>query len=111
MVSSPIGNASIASDQAKIPFIQNLETPRAVQRIELDMIREMNEDAAKVAHDEALEGRINSFALAFRMQMAAPERQSIADESAATLKLYGIDEPKTKNFGRQCLMARRFAER
>lgn len=109
---TPLGNASIASDQAKIPFIQNPETPRNVQRIELDLVRQMNvESAARADHDPALEGRINSFELAFRMQMAAPELQDISDETPATLKLYGIDEPKTRNFGRQCLMARRFAER
>src|SRR5205085_7155871 len=61
--------------------------------------------------DAALEGRINAFELAFRMQMAAPELQDIGGESKETLKLYGIDQPKTKNFGIQCLMARRFAER
>jgi hypothetical protein len=109
---TPIGNASIASDQAKIPFIQNAETPHDVQRIELDLVRQMNEEsAARADHDAALEGRINSFELAFRMQAAAPELQDISDETAATLKLYGIDEPKTRNFGRQCLMARRFAEK
>src|SRR4029079_815554 len=61
--------------------------------------------------DLALEGRINSFELAFRMQATAPELQDISGETPATLKLYGVDESTTKNFGRQCLMARRFAER
>jgi membrane-anchored protein YejM (alkaline phosphatase superfamily) len=45
------------------------------------------------------------------MQMAAPELQDISGETPETLKLYGLDEPKTRNFGRQCLMARRFCER
>jgi hypothetical protein len=109
---TPVGNASIASDKAKIPFIQNSETPRDVQRIELDLVRQMNEaNLAKAEHDAALEARINSFELAFRMQMSAPEVQDISGETHETLKLYGIDEAKTKDFGRQCLMARRFAER
>ncbi len=109
---TPIGNASISAEQAKIPFIQNSETPKEIQRIELDLIRQVNQDRlAQTGADPALEGRINSFELAFRMQMAAPELQDISDETPATLKLYGIDEPKTKNFGRQCLMARRFAQR
>jgi hypothetical protein len=60
--------------------------------------------------DLALEGRIDSFELAFRMQAAAPRLQDISDETPATLELYGLNDPKTKNFGRQCLMARRFAE-
>jgi hypothetical protein len=109
---TPLGNASIPADQAKIPFIQNTETPRDVQRIELDVLNAMNrEGLRRSGPDEALEGRIGSFELAFRMQMAAPELQNIQGETPETLRLYGIDEPKTRNFGTQCLMARRFAER
>jgi hypothetical protein len=44
------------------------------------------------------------------MQTEAPEVMDLAGESPETLKLYGIDDPKTENFGRQCLLARRFAE-
>ena len=51
------------------------------------------------------------FELAFRMQAAIPEVQSLADESPSTLRAYGLDDPVTANFGRQCLLARRFAER
>jgi uncharacterized protein (DUF1501 family) len=54
---------------------------------------------------------MNSFELAFRMQTEAPALEDISDESAATLSLYGLDEEKTQDFGRQCLLARRFAER
>jgi hypothetical protein len=114
---TPIGTASVPADQAKIPFIENHDAPpgtnaRDLQRLELELIQEMNrERLAAAGPDAALEGRINSFELAFRMQTAAPELQSIDDESAETLKLYGLDDAKTKNFGRQCLMARRFAER
>jgi hypothetical protein len=110
---TPIGNASVPSDQARIPFIANSDgTPRDLQRLELDLLREMNhERLARTGPDSTLEARINSFELAFRMQMAAPELQDISGETEATQKLYGLDNPATKNFGRQCLMARRFAER
>src|SRR6185295_18259488 len=47
---------------------------------------------------------------AFKMQTEAPEVMDLSAESEATKKLYGIDDPVTENFGRQCLMARRFAE-
>jgi uncharacterized protein (DUF1501 family) len=60
--------------------------------------------------DNELEGRIASFELAYRMQATAPAVMDLAGESDATKKLYGIDEPKTDNFGRQCLLARRFAQ-
>jgi hypothetical protein len=109
---TPIGNASVPSDQALIPFIKNAEdTPLDLQRMELDLLREMNErQLAAAGPDATLEGRINSFELAFRMQMAAPALQELHGETDATRKLYGLDDPVTANFGRQCLMARRFAE-
>ncbi|REJ91821.1 MAG: DUF1501 domain-containing protein, partial [Planctomycetota bacterium] len=44
-------------------------------------------------------------------QTAAPELQDVSDETQATHALYGLDDETTRNFGRQCLMARRFAER
>ncbi len=106
-----LGNASIPAERARIPFIDNDQTSRAAQRLELDLLRQMEaEHLAATGPDLALEGRIDSFELAFRMQAAAPRLQDISDESEATLKLYGLDDAKTKNFGRQCLMARRFAE-
>ena len=108
---TPLGNASIPSKQAKIPFIENHEVSRASQRRELDLLAEMNRDHADhTGPDDALDARIDSFELAFRMQAAAPGLQDISDESPSTRALYGLDEPKTADFGRQCLMARRFAE-
>ncbi len=108
---TPLGNASVPSAQAKIPFIDPRSSSE-LQRMELELLEEINrEQLARTGHDPALEGRIEAFELAFRMQTAAPEMQDIADETAATHQLYGLDDPKTQNFGRQCLMARRFAER
>ena len=108
-----IGNAGVSSDQAKIPFIVNAEgTPRDVQRIELDLIQQLNQNhLAAAGPDSTLESRISSFELAFRMQTTAPELQDLGGESESIQKLYGLDNPTTANFGRQCLMARRFAER
>ena len=58
-----------------------------------------------------LSARIESFELAFRMQARAPEAFDITNESPETKKLYGLDNKITENFGKQCLMARRLAER
>lgn len=108
---TPLGSAGIAADQVAIPFIQS-QSPRQVQRAELDLLAQMNRERLQEAGPDAgLEGRIESFELAFRMQAAAPELQDISGETEETLILYGLDNPTTKNFGRQCLMARRFAER
>lgn len=110
---TPLGNASIPSDQARIPFIENAEKQsRHLQRMELDLLRDINTDQlSSSGPDNGLESRIESFELAFRMQSAAPQLQDIGDETDATQKRYGLDQSVTKNFGRQCLMARRFIER
>ncbi len=60
--------------------------------------------------DDELTARLRSYELAFRMQSAAPEIVDISWESAATRRLYGIDEPHTKEFGTRCLLARRMIE-
>ena len=109
---TPIGAVGVAARDAKIPFIANTETPRDVQRMELDYLQELNrEQLAGTGPDAALEGRIESFELAFRMQSEAPGLQDVTGESPATLKLYGIDNRISEDFGRQCLMARRLSER
>jgi hypothetical protein len=109
---TPIGTASVAAERARIPFIENTETPPALQKAELELLWEMNQEhLTKAGPDQALEGRIASFELAFRMQRTAPALQDLAGETRQTLALYGLDDARTKNFGRQCLMARRFVER
>ncbi|GIS59352.1 MAG: hypothetical protein CM1200mP2_15770 [Planctomycetaceae bacterium] len=60
--------------------------------------------------DTELEAVINSFELAWRMQSHAPDVLDLSRETAATQALYGINQPQTANFGRQCLMARRLSE-
>ena len=108
---TPMGNAGTASEKAKIPFIEG-NTPADQQRLELDLLKRMNQERlAETGPDSQLESRIQSFELAFRLQTEAPAVQDISDETAETLSLYGVDQPKTKDFGLQCLMARRFAER
>jgi uncharacterized protein (DUF1501 family) len=107
-----IGNAGISSDKAKIPFIENADhLDLSLQRQELDFAQMLNRrNLTEAGPDSVLEARINSYELAYRLQTAAPELQEINDESEATQKAYGLDKPETKNFGRQCLMARRFIE-
>jgi len=107
-----IGSVGIAARDARIPFIANAETPRAVQRMEIDYSQALNRKQLELTGpDRALEGRIESFELAFRMQTEAPDLQDLSKESDATKKLYGLDNPITEDFGRQCLMARRFSEK
>jgi len=108
----PIGNASVPVSQAKIRYIRNDQVPAETQRRQLDLLQEVNrEHLDRSGPDLSLEGRIDSFELAFRMQRAMPEAEDITKETEATGRLYGLDDPVTANFGRQCLMARRLAER
>jgi Protein of unknown function (DUF1501) len=109
---TPIGNASISSDKALVHHILNAQTNEALQRRQLDFMARANREHLELSGANlALDGRINSFELAFRMQSTMPEAQDISSESEGTRKLYGMDHPMTENFGRQCLMARRFLER
>jgi hypothetical protein len=95
--------------------VANLTDPLsdpARQQDKLTTLRLLNERHAATHPDEAmLEARIASFELAFRMQMEAPEAFDLSRETAATRALYGIDDPVTAGFGKQCLLARRLLER
>jgi hypothetical protein len=107
-----IGSVGVPARDARIPFITNTETPRNIQRMEIDYSQALNRKQLEhTGPDHALEGRIESFELAFRMQTEAPELQDLSKEPEATKKLYGLDNPITEDFGRQCLMARRFSEK
>lgn len=112
---TPIGNASQSSASVKVKHIRNRRIPANLQRRQLNLIAEMNRDHLQsVTTDsaaQALEGRLNAFELAFRMQSSMPEIQDISGESKATQELYGLDNSVTEDFGRQCLVARRFLER
>src|SRR5262249_1036483 len=82
------------------------------QRAKLDFIQELNRlHRSSRKEDMDLEARIASYELAYRMQGAAPEAVDLARETAATKKLYGVDEKVTERLGRNCLLARRLVER
>ena len=97
--------------------ILNLERPvglgRSTQRQLLDYAARVNRGhRSRHPAEAALEARIESFELAYRMQAAAPEALDLAQETTATRKLYGIEKGNPgEYFGTQCLMARRLVER
>ncbi len=109
---TPIGNASVPSEQARVKFITTDRLTRDEQRRRLDLLAEINrQDLEQTGPNAALEARISSFELAFRMQGEMPRIQDLSDESKSTIEMYGINDKVTSDFGRQCLMARRFSER
>jgi hypothetical protein len=82
----------------------------AQQRRTLDLLRAMNEQDLDPA-DTELSARIATYELAFRMQAEAPEAVDLSRETEETRRLYGLDHPKTAEFGTRCLLARRLVER
>jgi len=109
-----IGNAgmNVADVQGEpIEYLLNKKYSPEQQRYELDMLQNINRKHAEMRkQDPQLEARIQAFELAFRMQAKAPAIFQVEQESEATKKLYGLDEEATRDFGWQCLLARRLAE-
>jgi uncharacterized protein (DUF1501 family) len=97
--------------------IHDLTPPEGVsrdaQRLLLDRLREKNQDhlGAGRGDNSELAARIASYELAFKMQQHAPEAVDFAKESKETQELYGLNEKRTEDFGRKCLLARRLVER
>ncbi len=82
------------------------------QRRVLDALRDFNADHAALHPENSnLAARIASYELAFNMQRHAPEAVDLTRETAATRRLYGLDDPRTDEFGRRCLLALRLVER
>lgn len=102
------GNNNSAS---QLPDLANPRLTSKGQRSQLDFIQRLNRGQLDSNLPESgVEGAIESLELAFRMQDALPEVMDISDEDQRTLSMYGIDNPATQNFARQCLLARRFVE-
>ena len=95
-----------------IKYLTNNNLSPELARFELEMLQNINERHRSLRkYDPELEARIQAFELAFRMQSEAPEAFEVDKESTLTKKLYGLDNPVTSDFGWQCLLARRLAER
>jgi hypothetical protein len=100
----------------KEPRILNLDPPMSLkgdaQKRYLDFVDGLNRGHLDARPGEnELEARIQSFELAARMQISAKEALEISQESEATLRMYGIDQKETEDFGTRCLIARRLVER
>ncbi|MFP6677224.1 MAG: DUF1501 domain-containing protein, partial [Pirellulaceae bacterium] len=91
--------------------IRNSQYDQPKQRKQLELMQSLNRDlASRYQANSELDGVIESYELAFRMQTAVPDLMDLSRESAEIHKLYGIDNGVSDEFGRMCLMARRFAE-
>ncbi|EAQ79265.1 DUF1501 domain-containing protein [Blastopirellula marina] len=108
----PLGVASQPSTKAEVKYIANPQWNAKVQRMQLDLMQAMNQEHLAMSGPESsLEARIQAFELAYQMQTEMPLAQNLAEETPDTLEMYGLNDAMTEDFGRQCLLARRFAER
>jgi hypothetical protein len=104
--------SSFQKGRQPVADLERLEKTAELQRRKLDLMRTLDRAAiARAGSDDQLESAIANYELAFRMQSAVPELMDVAGESQATHKLYGLDDPATEAYGRQCLVARRLVER
>jgi hypothetical protein len=84
----------------------------ARQKASMDVLAKMNQEFVEAnPGDSTLAARLRSYELAARMQVSIPEAIRFDQETAATRKLYGLDNPASEGFGRNCLLARRLLER
>ncbi len=106
-----IGNFNQNIKAASLRNLGNQNMSGKLQRRQLDFVQSLNRDLLDHKKQSSqIEGVIESYELAFRMQSAVPELMDANDENESMLEQYGINNRATENFGRQCLMARRFAE-
>ncbi|MDX1565719.1 MAG: DUF1501 domain-containing protein, partial [Phycisphaeraceae bacterium] len=105
-----VGRAGMRARDAKIRYTTSVQDA-ARQKKQFAFLQKMNRtQAARAGAGDELEAAIESFELAYRMQMNAPSVLDISGESKQTQAMYGIGQKPTDDFGRQCLMARRLCE-
>src|SRR4029077_10451257 len=87
-------------------------TTDQTQRDSLDLLKKLNEQHLESRSSESeLEARIYSYELAYRMQTAASEVVDLGKENAQTKEMYGLNDKRTADFGRKCLITRRLLEK
>ncbi len=112
----------LPSEHQGVPFraqgdpILHVSNPPGIdsraQRDSLDLIRDLNREHLDIAGDPEITARIDAYEMAYRMQSQAPKLMDLSQESQATLDLYGTKSGESKaSFAKNCLLARRLAER
>jgi hypothetical protein len=114
------GNGFLPAEHQGVIFgdeknpIADLRAPVSdhVQAASYDLLSKLNEDHLGAnAGEDALAGRIRAYEMAAKMQLSAPEVTDVSKESEATKAMYGLDDPITRAYGFNCLLARRLIER
>ena len=105
------GASGRADSDDSIPNIRNANLSVQQQRTQLDLLKRLNQATLQQeVHQPQVEGIMQSYELAFRMQSSMPQLMDLAKETQQTTRMYGMDDPATQAFGTQCLLARRMVE-
>lgn len=105
-----LGHSASKPDDATIEYLQNHGVDKSDQQRQLALLQQMNQRHYSQTKDAQVDGVIQSYEMAFRMQGVAPELIDISGESKATREQYGVDQKETAEFAHRCLLARRFSE-
>jgi hypothetical protein len=118
---SNYGSGFLPSQYGGVPFrsagdpVLYLSNPPGIddqaQRDSITALNRLNRLAADTYGDPQIEARIQSYEMAYRLQMSAPQLMDLSDESAETLSSYGVKDGKEASFAKNCLLARRMIER
>lgn len=100
-----------ARGKTPVADLEPLEKSPRIQKNKLELMRKLDQATASQVRDGGIDAAIANYELAYKMQSAVPAMADFTKETKETLALYGIDQPKTDVFGRQCLMARRMVEK
>ena len=105
------GRGGAAQSSESVANIKNSVLDRRAQRTQLDLLKRLNESTLRAeGHQPQVEGIMQSYELAFRMQSSMPQLMDLSQETQQTQAMYGIGESETSAFGTQCLLARRMVE-
>jgi hypothetical protein len=106
-----VGRAGVSAKEARIRNLTGSRLAAPEQSEQLNLLRQLNSlQVNEHDGDQELQAVIHSYELAWRMQQHAPNILDLSEEPEHVLRMYGINQPGTDDFGRQCLMARRLAE-
>lgn len=103
---------SIGKDALDIDSLTRDDLPMSTQKRKLDLLQTLNQEQLERRHssDDELNAAIQSYELAWRMQQVGPDVLNLGAETEATQRMYGLDDPKTREYGQRCLLARRMCE-
>lgn len=103
---------STSAEQFSIENLTRDDLPISEVAKQVDVLKRLNriQLERRSTYDSELEAALESYELAWKMQRMAPEILDLSTETKATLNMYGIDDPVTKDYGQKCLLARRLCE-